>query len=576
MKAEWNVIKITIHRYKLVYGLTAGYLAFLIACNLLTIVTPSGAVAMSVFYYLGLVACIGAFGHPEADLAVDRPALPPFLLRLPISTPSLALPPAIASGAVGFVGWMAYVKLFLEPVLRASSQDLPNLIWPATMLAALGPMLLALQWAPLTGKTRVLAITALPTLLIVGGIIWGLSAQGGGLALSLFFGAVAVASTFGAWGALAASRINGGANWTLRLRRNVKPRERRREMPNFRSPLAAQRWLEWNRQSKYLPIATTVILTCVSLLLLFPQPYGPSGFITDLYVRSDFLALAPSIMWLPVLFAIVFGLGARRSEARGAEGIYSPFFSTRPADSALLLRAKNQAGALAALAAWGISIAFLTLWSLVPAYVQTMPPPEFQMEAGRRVVQQVEPNPPIWAPAIWHIFQWASPAQIMSGIAFALLTLFLTWRCQAVGVVADCSRGRRGALRYAMGSISASVIGLMYLSSSTPNIYRDSASTERMGLLGCFLLVKLFAWFMLSFGFLGRRPQGGMEVARSIGTWALGSLFLTIGFSLFGASAILSEWHWAALPEVAVATFALTPLARPMMARNAIEAGRHA
>ena len=90
-------------------------------------------------------------------------------------------------------------------------------------------------------------------------------------------------------------------------------------MPPFTSAMAAQRWLEWRRQGRNLPIVTGIALTALSLPLLWvadlQTEYFSDGLVMNVYVVTAFNFL----LWVPVLFSTVIGLGARRSEARGAD-----------------------------------------------------------------------------------------------------------------------------------------------------------------------------------------------------------------------------------------------------------------
>lgn len=553
MRNELSVLRLTIHRYRRIY---AAFGVYAVAISILAAFLGTGigvsAVPLILFYLVGLIFTLGAFANPESDLAGDAPAIPTYILRLPVSTRTLALPPLVGAIAWPVFAWFVLVFGFLRP----TGLSMP-LLWPAGLLGAIGPSLMAVQWAPFrSGKLRLMFGLLIPTSLIVIGLWFGLSAAVPEAQLTIFFAVCALVSSRVAYRGLATSRTSESS----RIRRpsviaKFPPRPRP-VMPPFRSPLAAQRWLEWRRQGRILPILTGTTLALLSVPLLFEHGFrttydDPSILAPNIWVASAFVA----ILTFPLAFATVIGMGARPNETRSADGAYHLFFATRPARSEILVRAKNQAGILSVLVTWGIALLTMFLWSLTPA-----------QQNGHT------------APLLGFILNTISFNEALAAvITFGLLVAW-TWRNLSVGSFADFLPTRFGKRIYGTSVIVLGVLAYSFCASSG----LLEMTTGHLLTTQVVLVMAIALKVGLALGISGKttqlRPSAVSDVRRVFATWLLGSLL--VSGALYSIVELIDPLRQ--LPEFfrsggapIFGGFLLMPLARSLASRLALEVGRH-
>lgn len=555
MRNELAVLRLTVHRYRRIYAVFGIYavLIVLLALGFGTRMTDVAAVPLVLLYFVGLIFTLGAFANPESDLAGDAPAVPTYLLRLPVSTRSLAVPPLVGSIVWPVLAWAVLVIGFIGPT--GLSMDL---LWPGGLLGAIGPSLMAVQWAPFrSGKLRLMFGLLVPTLLIGIGLWFGLTPGYSEVQLTAFFALSAlVACRIAYWG-LATSRTSE----STRIRRpsllskiNL-PSRTRPEMPPFKSALAAQRWLEYRRQGRILPILSGTALAMLSIPLLFEQGFrlswDPYALAPNIWVTSAFVAI-PAI---PLLFATVIGMGARPNETRSADGAYHLFFATRPMRSELLVRAKNQAAIHSVIITWGIALLTMFLWSLTPA------------KQGDHV-----------APLIGFILaELTLNTAVASLIAIGLLIAW-TWRNLTVGSFADFLPTRFGKRIYGTVVIASGIF-----------LYSIVASSDMTRLLNNYyilaqaiLLAAVSAKVGVALAIAGRttelRPSSIGDVVRVFATWVMGGGLVSA--ALYAFQFLIDPEH--NLPEFfrtgggpIFIGFLLMPLVRSLASRLAVEVGRH-
>ena len=557
MKNELTVLRLTVHRYRRTYVTHAVFTVALIglAQVMASKLVPAIAIPLAILYMLSLLWSVTTFANPDADLAGDAPALPAFLLRLPVSTRALALPPLLSASLWPVLAWVALACGFLRPIGLAV-----QIAWPAALLAAIGPTIMAIQWAPLrSGKIRLALSLTLP-ILLVGFGLWNGANPGGWTMVTAVCLAVTATSIGTAWWGLAVSRtsmsgradrVPGESKVSKALAR--VPSRPARVRPPFTSPLAAQRWLEWQRQGRILPLITTFSLGTLSIPLLWERTLRYEDWTTMIYPNAWVGSIAPTLFWIPILFASVIGLGARRNDTKNPEGGYDLFFATRPADASTLIRAKVQAGILSALATWGVVLSFGFFWYLFPA-----------TQAGRV------------APYLLLLLGAMSPAYyLFCGLALIGLVA-LTWRNQTVGMVADFI-----PTRYAKRVYGATMVILGTCAYVVCNIYsyqwtRPGQQGVPEGLMLAAFIAKLLAARFIARRIIALRPSSRAEVRRHFTTWAIGSFAATS--LIIGLLTISTDFIQSAiftLPIVLLAGPLLMPLARPLATRLALEIGRH-
>lgn len=556
MKNELTVLRLTIHRYRRLYGALALYALLLVGLGLAfgSALSPLWGVPLSIGYMVLLIFTLGAFANPDSDLAGDAPALPTYLLRLPVSTRTLALPPLVSSIVWPSAAWLVLALGFLRPIGIAV-----EVLWPAALLGAIGPSLMAVQWAPLrSGKLRLMLGLLAPVTLIALGIWFGDRQEYNPDWVTLFFAVFALVSCRVAYRGLATSRISE----STRVRKPPKfltEYQRRRKVPDkpFRSPLEAQRWLEWQRQGRILPILTGTTMALMSVPLLFerglryPTWDAPEMLSPNIWVMTAF----PFLFVVPLAFATVIGMGARPNDTKNSDGAYHLFFATRPARSEILVQAKNQAGIKSVLLTWGIVLGTILLWSLTPATLGSAEGP------------------------LWTLFLLSTSLKQMAMYALGLVLLVAwTWRNLTVGSFADFLSTRFGKRFYGAAVIFNSLV-LWAFGAMVAETQWTSLSAFMLELVMLtFLAVKVGFALEIARRITELRPSAKRDVRRVFRNWAAGGVVAAIGLGGFAQLAI-EDLHLngpSASPTAALfAGLILMPLGRALASRLALEVGRH-
>ncbi|MGV3618712.1 MAG: hypothetical protein ACO1SV_25600 [Fimbriimonas sp.] len=551
MRNELNVLRLTVHRYRGLYIALAAYAGVLVVAGQLHLaaITPPIVSTLMLVYMMLVILTLGAFANPDSDLAGDAPALPTYLLRLPVSTRALALPPLLGAALWPAAAWLILVAGFMRPY----GMQAP-LTWPAALLGAIGPTLMAVQWAPIhSGRARLMLGLAAPLAIVVPGLWLGTYPANAG-PMTIGYCLVAIAAGGAAWAGLAHSRpTNAG-----RVERSAPPARVRvakaaRPMPPFKSAMAAQRWLEWRRQGRNLPLLTTLALTALSAPLLWERDLQPKYFPEALSMNIYVFSAISFIPWIPLLFATVIGIGARRSEARGADGVYHPFFATRPLDGGDLVRAKAQVGVLSALTTIGICLAFALGWSLVPAE-----------QMGRT------------APYLFLVLPNLDP-QVAGLIGAAMVFLsYLIWRNQAVGAFVDFLPSRLGKRLYGVGVLFAGFLAFALASAYNRNLVDPANMSAVTTGLSVLVALKLGTAAVVAYGTIRVRPSAQGDVVRTLAIWGAGAVIVSLAMLMLSAQ---GDANVAPLfrhkPALILFAIYMTPLARMLAPRWALEAGRH-
>lgn len=284
------------------------------------------------FMYFIAVFTFGTTG----DLAARQSIYPARMFTLPVSTAALAGWPMLY-GAVT----MATLWLIVRVLARWPWQlELP-VVWPGFLCAVVLAWTQVFTWMPygVRGLRVVAAVTlliSLDTLVILavnlnwseGALIAFLAPQ---LPLAYVCACVAVAR----------ARRGVVPNWFA----GPTTTDGARTLPPFRSDAAAQRWFEWRRNGKSLPVMVALILP-FELFLPFITGYGSEAFIFELLIF---------ILLTPIAMAGFAGATVSKANPFGRE-VYgvTPFTATRPLSSAQLIAAKLQMAVWSTLAAWAV------------------------------------------------------------------------------------------------------------------------------------------------------------------------------------------------------------------------------
>lgn len=545
-----SVLDLFLRRYRRVFWIVVAYYAVLVGLTFL----PKGTLPellpgmLLPPAFLGLLVTLAAFSNPEADLAGEGSGFPAFALRLPIQTLNLALWPILGVAVWGAFCWFVLARLYMLPFGMSAP------IWsPCAVVAALGTTLQAVLWMPVrNGALRVIPAVLAPVLLI-GGAFWmtyeGMASE----KVALIYLAIAFVS--GIFGGIAVARART-SGVSRRPARERTFRDRARKFLPFASPLAAHFWVEWRKQGRILPILTTAFMALLSIPLLWRAEYlferGDLG--GYLKINPWVTSWMPFIPAIPLLIATVLGMGAARSYLRSPEGSYHLFFATRPMSSVHMLRAKYLSISAGVLLSWVIVVGFAFAWLLVRA--------EDKTHQDYTVVFLFQRTAPIF---------WLK----LGGIVLALM--LWTWRNQMVGAFADYVPFP--AIRGIYALIVSLIGGAVYftLMARGRELGEPGAATGVAIFLGIVLILKLIFAGIAASRLLKVEPGSARYLARSFALWTVAAIVLGFAGNHFGQVALDTGFPPGLFskPSPALATLILIPLTRPILARLALEVGRH-
>jgi hypothetical protein len=265
--------------------------------------------------------------------------------------------------------------------------------------------------------------------------------------------------------------------------------------------------------------------------------------------------MLPTLPWIPLLFATVMGMGARRADLRNEEGAYHLFFATRPIDSDLMLRAKYAAITRGVALSWAMTLGVGFLWLCTSASDQVV-------------------DGPLWR----FLLSYSRPSDLLLGAVILCGLVAWTWRNQVVGAFVDFVPSRVVARVYPVAIV---LLGLTYFILFV-NIRPLRIETDTRLLLslalGVLLAEKLWVAWSVAHRLVRLRPEEAEYVRRVQVMWpryaAVASATLlwivtTMTRDMPSVPGMLSA------PVAILAGALLTPLARPLGARLALEQGRH-
>jgi len=550
-----NVLKMTIHQYRRLYQFTAGYLGLLFLAGLV-VESPANSLItglMTVPFVAVLIQTMVAFINPDADLAAAGSHYPSYLLRLPVKTHVLALWPMLAGSLWAASSWIIFAGFFLH------RRGVPmEVVTPCLGLVAVVFSMQALMWTPFRyGGLRLLLMLLIPLTLVVTGI-WQAGFGYSALIRSLEYVAVILVSGSLAWRGVVCARTTPLVVGSMRFREQstkeivrIRPY---RPLKSFDSALKAQVWMEWRLQGRILPIVNAAVLALASVPLLLDgnllTPLGSQGAIRP-WVYS-MLGIMP---FVPVVLATWVGMGARKPSMRTEDGAYHLFNATRPLHSKDVIKAKMIAFSIGTAISWATTLGVGLLWLLLPAVDA-----DGISTSGLAVM----------------IAGMDSTQWICAGAALVLL-IGLTWRNQLVGAFVDYVPKRWMAVGY---PLFVAVTGSLIFAAGSEHVFtRSDGSFEPWFVfsLAGYLIVKLGVALQVGTRILLRRPEEIPLVSKVVGLYAGGVVAATALLSWFAnLQAAYSSGVSSNAVQVAVLIAAIiVPITRPLLARLALETGRH-
>ena len=262
------------------------------------------------------------------------------MFALPVTTGALAGWPML-------YGTMAMASLLLATALMARflwRLDAP-VIWPAVYAATFLAWTQVLAWMPYgwRGFRVVAAVLWLTTINIVvfSALYYEVPEP---LMVALLAPQLPLAYLCARF-AVARARRGEVPDWPGRFaRRGQRAHRPPRQQDHFPSPARAQRWFEWRRHGRSLPVWVGILLPVELALLLVPGNDMPT---------LVFYTLLVALLTPPFMAAFAAAATERTSNPAASDAYgMTPFIATRPVTSAALVAAKLTMAFRSTLAAW--------------------------------------------------------------------------------------------------------------------------------------------------------------------------------------------------------------------------------
>lgn len=545
------VLGLLVYRVRHTYAAFCVFLLLLIGIAHLPVhILPIVTWLLCLPFGLGLLLTAFAFVNVEADMASTASAYSPWLLRLPVKTSALAFWPIAAAATWAPLSWIIFVEFYLHPL----GIHFPA-AWPAAAFAAFGLSLQAILWVPVKrGNVRLVLSIALPMAIALFGLMvapfWSQT-----LLLAIYLGVAAICAGCAWYGVIQARTAPAGGyqlsdsvgfgNDTAVILNTKKP---------FASPRAAQFWLEWRRQGRVLPIATGIAMIALSLPLVWHADmdyfWGDRTVATNIWVSTAI----PFLPWIPLLFATVIGMGLRKSDLRGTQGVYHVYYATRPVKSIELYYAKIKALTVGVLLAVAITGLTMLAWLCIPGLAKD----------GTTT------------PYIRIFFSNLSWRDWLLLVGMGITVLAWTWRNQVVGAFVDYLSHKEWAVNYPV-AVAISGGTMFSLAQTQSDFYHSKAAyLPVLVAVTIALLTKVGLALVLSRKLIALRPETKADLIRAFARWALVSAVAATVFGLIVAWAADDAFYPCYKnPINEIVAILLVPLARPIAARIALETGRH-
>ena len=297
----------------------------------------------STFTYLLAVFTFGL----EGDLTGRASMYPPRLFTRPVTTAALAGWPMLFGSVAMLMLWGAARLAVPWP----DGVEMPT-VWPGVLAASILAWTQALTWMPypLPGLRIGVSVLLLWALDLVV-FLWIYRKPSEWVMLALLVPQVPIAYGV-ARVAVARARRGHVPDWRGHFSRLAGGVASSAGAPRtFRSPAAAQSWLEWHRIGRSLPGWVAILLPFELALLL----------LSDRVPRLvDEILL--SVLCTPILMATFAAANVRRAspQSRDAWGV-SPFDGARPIATSALVRAKLEATVWSTALTWTLVLAAMPL-----------------------------------------------------------------------------------------------------------------------------------------------------------------------------------------------------------------------
>jgi hypothetical protein len=367
---------------------------------------------------------------------------------------------------------------------------------------------------------------------------------------------VAACSAVGAWIGLVRARTSPSSLFKSPLSAAIPADEVivTHSKKGFRSPQSAQFWLEWRRQGRTLPIATLFGLFAMSLPLFFSSEMdffqGSTNTRVNIWMNSA-IAYLP---WIPLLFATAIGMGARESDVRGSEGVYDLFYATRPLGESEMYVAKIRAITAGVLLTALMTIATMLMWLWIPATLSNGASKPYALILFSTFDRQA--------------------FRIMTGIGAVLICW--TLRNQIVGAFVDYLPSKKYANLYPFIVILSGVSLYMVFGVAEQLLDPQTRKMAVVVALSTLLVAKIGVAVLAAYKLKTLRQSYYLEITKAFAGWLVLALVFATAFGTIAS--VMPDYTFPSYyrnPAPELFGILLVPLARPFVARLALELGRH-
>lgn len=531
-----------------IVGMPILLLVFALAIHLFPGIAPFFVGGTTLILLGVLVPMLNTFTFGPADLGVRSSGFPTHMMVLPLSNRSLVGWPMLFGAATHAVLWMLVATI----VYRPAAVNMP-VLWPATLLAAIGAWVQAVGWTPFPSPfARVPALAISLTPLIMVPACAGLVFEGPAHSIVIVACSLAWILVAYLYGVHGLSRARRGSDWNWlsrtaeRWAARVQPQQAvgRFTRRPFRSPAAAQLWHECRRNAVALPVLLGFVGLPLALVLCLPildNRADETLLFGSVHVTPSIMALAFWII-LPLFLSKTLAAIMAKFDIWGKEEM-SSFFATRPISTTQFVGVKLIAVSFSSLAAWTVVLVLFAFW----AFVEASP-----LNARESLVRAQ--------------LAQASPRTIAIFFAILLGLVAMTWRNIVTGMWPTLMGRKQLAQIFATGFLVIYItVGLtgswIY---QHPHVHAEFYAVLPW-LVATALALKFCAAVAVSFA---------LRTCRLIPTTTINMLavgWLLLAASIIGGTSVIVPPSWSLVATV----FMLVPFASVAAAPLALHRNRH-
>ena len=374
--------------------------------------TPLPAILTAAPLLFAMASLLAASTYGSADLTSKNLGFPTHMLVLPLPTRALVGWPMLFGAGGVALAWLLLARLVLIP----AGVTVP-LLWTAVMVCAVTAWVQAIDWWPFAVPAGRAVCTTLALLAIAGFAAWATNRGVPPLVVAGCYGAATVVAYLVARAGVSLARHGQEHDGLFPMRLPfirpplAGPAHRFDRVKAFRSPSAAQFWLERRRNALLFP----ALCAASFAPMLLPLAASPARHRAPLLIfgveLSPLLMIVIASAIVPVIMAAAVSAAMGKSDVFRKDIRFAPFLATRPLSTGGFVVAKFKSAAFGTFLAWLAVLALLLVGSALGALRSTGP---------TRIFEPLR--------------QHYSPHNVALWLGAFLLLLLLTWRNQVQGL----------------------------------------------------------------------------------------------------------------------------------------------